>query len=187
MRRAFSGTLRGKTRPLKRICLRPTRSPHSDLSYPPLRVQCAERVHQHHSSSVWQLSRLFQPLHRARLFQPLLPRTKKRLWPKTHSGPALPEPLPLQREVQDVDVEDYHVPDSVRGLVPHYRPEGCLFSHPGRTATQEVPSVCLWREGLPIQGPSLWPGLGAEDIHEVHGCCAVPFEAPGHSHAQLPG
>ncbi len=54
MRRAFS-TLRGETRPLKRICPPPTRSPHSDLSYPPLRVRCAERVHQHHSSSVWQL------------------------------------------------------------------------------------------------------------------------------------
>ncbi len=58
-------------------------------------------------------------------------------------------------------------------------------SHLACTVAQEVPSVCLWREGLPIQGPSLWPGLGAEDIHEVHGCCAGPFEAPGHSHAQL--
>ncbi len=52
---------------------------------------------------------------------------------------------------------------------------------------QEVPSVCLWREGLPIQGPSLWPGLGAENIHEVHGCCAGPFEVPGHSRAELLG
>ncbi len=85
--------------------------------------------------------------HRARLFQPLLPHTKKRRWPETHSGPTLPEPLPLQREVQDVDVEDYHISDSGRGLVRHYRPEGCLYPHPGRPAAQEVPSVCLWREG----------------------------------------
>ncbi len=113
--------------------------------------------------------------HQARLFQLLLPHTKKRQWPKTHSGPALPEPLPLQREVQDVDVEDYHVPDSGRGLVRHYRPEGCLFSHPGRQAAQDVSLVCLWRKGLPIQSPSLWPGLGAEDIHEVHGCCTGPI------------
>ncbi len=55
MRRAFSGRLRGETRPLKRICPPPTCSPHSDLSYPPLRFRCAERVHQHHFSSVWQL------------------------------------------------------------------------------------------------------------------------------------
>ncbi len=54
MRRAFS-SLRDETRPLNRICPPPTRSPHSDLSYPPLRFRCAERVHQHHSSSVWQL------------------------------------------------------------------------------------------------------------------------------------
>ncbi len=52
MRRAFSGTLRGETRPLKRICPPPTRSPHSDLSYPPLSVRCAERVH-HHSASLF--------------------------------------------------------------------------------------------------------------------------------------
>ncbi len=114
--------------------------------------------------------------HRTRLFQLLLPHTEKRQRPETHSGPASPEPLPLQREVQDADVEDDHVPDSGRGLVRHYRPEGCLFSHPGHPAAQEVPMVCLWREGLPIQGPSLWPGLGAKNIHEVHGCCAGPFE-----------
>ncbi len=125
--------------------------------------------------------------HRARLFQPLLPHTKKRRRPEIHSGPASPEPLPLQREVQDADVEDDHVPDSGRGLVRHYRPEGCLFSHPGCPTAQEVPSVCLWREGLPIQGPSLWPGLGAENIHKVHGCCAGPFEVPGHSRAELLG
>ncbi len=122
--------------------------------------------------------------HRARLFQPLLPRTKKRRWPETHTGPASPEPLPLQREVQDADVEDDH---SGRGLVRHYRPEGCLFSHPGHPAAQEVPLVCLWREGLPIQGPSLWPGLDAVNIHKVHGCCAGPFEVPGHSRAELLG
>ncbi len=55
MRRAFSGMLRGETRPLKHICPPPTHSPHSDLSYPPFRVRCAESVHQHHSSLVWQL------------------------------------------------------------------------------------------------------------------------------------
>ncbi len=36
------------------------------------------------------------------------------------------------------------------GLVCHYRAKGCIFSHPGRSAAQEVPSVCLWMEGLPI-------------------------------------
>ncbi len=36
---------------------------------------------------------------------------------------------------------------------------------------QEFPSIRLWREGLPIQGPSLRSGLGAKNIHEIHGCC----------------
>ncbi len=51
----------------------------------------------------------------------------------------------------------------------------CVFPHPGRSATQEVLSVCLWREGLPIQGPALRPGLGAENVHEMHGCCTGPI------------
>ncbi len=67
----------------------------------------------------------------------------------------------------------------------HYQPEGCIFSHPGRPATQEVPSACLWREGLPIQGPSLRPGHGTENVHEVHGCCTGPLEVPGHSCSEL--
>ncbi len=73
------------------------------------------------------------------------------------------------------------------GLVCHYRPKGCVFPHPGRSATQKVPLVCLRKKGLPIQGPSLRPGLGAENIHEMHGCCTGPFEAPGHSCVELPG
>ncbi len=69
---------------------------------------------------------------------------------RTHSGPASSEPLPLQREVQDVDVEDYYVPDWSGKLVCHCRPEGCQFSHSGRPAAQKLPSVCLWRIGLPV-------------------------------------
>ncbi len=119
--------------------------------------------------------------------QPLLPCSKERRRPEAHSGSAASEFFPLQREVQDADDENHHVSDSGRGLVCHYRPKGCIFSHPGRSATQEVPSVCLWREGLPIQGPALRPGLGAENVHKMHGCCTGPFEAPGHSCAELSG
>ncbi len=71
------------------------------------------------------------------------------------------------------------------GLVCHHRPKGCVCLHPGHSKTQEVPSVCLWREGLPIQGPALRPGFGAENVHEMHGCCTGPFEAPGHSCTEL--
>ncbi len=48
-------------------------------------------------------------------------------------------------------------------------------------------SVCLWRQALPIQGPALRPGLGAENVYEMHGCCTGPFEAPGHSCTELSG
>ncbi len=57
MRRAASPP-QGETRPQKRICPPQTRSPHSDLSQPPLEVWCAERVHPHFSS-VWQLGDAF--------------------------------------------------------------------------------------------------------------------------------
>ncbi len=98
--------------------------------------------------------------HRTRVLQPLLPCSKERRRPGAHFGSAASEFFPLQREVKDADDENHHVSDSRRGLVCHYRPKGCIFSHPGRSATQEVPSVCLWREGLPIQ-PALRPGFGA--------------------------
>ncbi len=120
--------------------------------------------------------------HRTRVLQPLLPCSKKGRRPETHSGSAASKPFPLQREVQDADNENDHVSDSRRGLVCHYRPKRCMLWHP---ATQEVPSVCLWREGLPIQGPSLWPGLGTENVHEVHGCCTGPLEVLGHSCSEL--
>ncbi len=45
----------------------------------------------------------------------------------------------------------------------------------------------IWREGLPIQGPALWPGFGAENVSEMHGGCTGPFEAPGHSCTELSG
>ncbi len=120
--------------------------------------------------------------HRPSILQPLLPRSKEGRRPEAHSGSAASEFFPLQREVQDADDENHHVSDPMRGLVCHYRSKGCVFSHPGRSETQEVPSVCLWREGLPIQGPALsaWPWRRE---HSRNG----PFEAPGHSCTELSG
>ncbi len=62
MRRAAS-PLRGKVRPQKGLCPPGTRSPHSNLSQPPIEAWCAERVHPHFSS-VWQLgdASVFPPL-----------------------------------------------------------------------------------------------------------------------------
>ncbi len=53
MRRA-SSPLRDEVRPQKGFCPPRTRSPHSNLSQPPLEAWCAERVYPRFSS-VWQL------------------------------------------------------------------------------------------------------------------------------------
>ncbi len=62
MRRAAS-PLRGEVRRQKHFCQPRTRSPHSNLSQPPLEAWCAERVHPHFSW-VWQLgdASVFPPL-----------------------------------------------------------------------------------------------------------------------------
>ncbi len=122
-----------------------------------------------------------------RFLQPLLPRSKEGRRLEAYSGSTAFESFPLQREVQDADDENHHVSGPGGRLVCHHRPEGCVFSHPGRSQTQEIPSVRLWREGLPIQGPGLRPGFGSEDIYQMHGCCTGPFEAPGHSCTELSG
>ncbi len=85
---------------------------------------------------------------RTRVFQPLLSRSKEARRLEAYSGSTAFEFFPLQREVQDADDENHHVSGPRGGLVCHHRPKGCVFSHPGRSKTQEVPSVCLWREGL---------------------------------------
>ncbi len=202
IRRAFS-PLRGETRCIatRGIALG---SPHSSVQRhtsvweesPPLRRSSADSSKQRLEGFCATTGTFLPPTersdrgntsvgHRTRVLQPLLPCSKKGRRPETHSGSAASELFSLQREVQDADDEIDHVSDSRRGLVCLYRPKGCILSHPGRPATQEVPSVCLWREGLPIQGPSLRPGLGTENVHKVHGCCTGPLEVPGHSCSEL--
>ncbi len=124
--------------------------------------------------------------HRTRVLQPLLPCSKERRRPEAHSGSAASEFFPLQREVQDAD--DETIMSQIQGGDWFVTIDlGCVFSHPGRSETQEVPPVCLWREGLPTQGPAFRPGLGAKNVHKMHGCCTGPSEAPGHSCAELSG
>ncbi len=170
MRRA-SSSLRGETRPQNHICPPQTRSPHSDLSYPPLEVWCAEKV-QHQFSLVWQLGdALGLPPLPSVLLPPadcMIRDTIGSLLQRTSFSPVL-----------------HSSSSQTRGFPSWNRPKGCIFPHPGRPATQEVPSVCLWMEGLPIQGPSLRPGLGTENVHKVHGYCTGPLEVPGHSCSEL--
>ncbi len=53
------------------------------------------------------------------------------------------------------------------------------ISHPGRSKTQEVPSVCLWREGLPIQGPALLPGLASRTFTKCMDAALAPLRLQG--------
>ncbi len=55
-----------------------------------------------------------------RLFQSIFSCVKEGWRSTTYSRPASSEPLPLQREVQDVDVEDYYVTDSIGKLVSSF-------------------------------------------------------------------
>ncbi len=157
---------------------------------PPLRRSSAESSKQH-LQGFCTTTRTFLPPtersdrgytsvgHRTTVLQPLLPCSKKGRRPEAHSGSAASEFFPLQREVQDAD--DENIMSQIQGG-DWFVTIGCIFSHPGRSAT-----VCLWSEGLPIQGPALRPGLGTENVHEMHGCCTDPFEVPGHSCAELSG
>ncbi len=115
---------------------------------------------------------------RTRVLQPLLPRSKEGRRLEAYSGYTAFEFFPLQREVQDADDENHHVSGPGGRLVCHHRPEGCVFSHPGRSKTQEIPSVrllegrltntrsCpsawLWRRGrLPNAWMLHWPLWGS--------------------------
>ncbi len=104
-----------------------------------------------------------------RLFQSLFSCAKEGRRSTTYSRPASSEPLPLQREVQVVDVEDYYVSDSSGRLVCHCRPERCLFSYSfgslleGRlTNTRFFPLAWLWLRGRSQSAwMLLWPCWGS--------------------------
>ncbi len=53
------------------------------------------------------------------------------------------------------------------------------ISHPGRSKAQEVPSVCLWREGLPIQGPALRPSLAPRTFTKCMDAALAPLRLQG--------
>ncbi len=121
-------------------------SPHSSVRLhtsvweksPPLRRSSADSSKQHLQGFCTTTGTFLPPTersdrgntsvgHRTRVLQPLLPCSKKGWRPEAHSGSAVSEFFPLQREVQDADDENHHVSDSRRRLVCHYRPKGCIF------------------------------------------------------------
>ncbi len=121
------------------------------------------------------------------LLQPVNSSSEEGWWFASYTRSAQAELLPLQREIQDVDVQEHSFPGPRVGLVRYGRPEGCLLPHPGSLEAQEVPQVRLRGKGLPVQGSSLWANSGPMDVHQVYGCSSGPAEAPGHPYPQLPG
>ncbi len=256
MRRAVS-QLWGEVRPLKRFCPPRTRSPHSNLSQPPIEAWCADLVHPHFiRAGSWGRVRI--PPSTARPFRRQRPHVRRHSrfspavygpraghpsvqhfslhhpeqgcqGPLLHGGgcrcfqvfstphlryvfpcttlcfiyrtsftngsvyrgcrcgfsaqfgplhtsvwekipPASTGFFPLQREVQDADDEtimsqvqggDWFVTIDLKDAYFHIQ---VVRRH------RRVPSVCLWREGLPIQGPALRPGEWPKE-------CAPPITA----------
>ncbi len=91
----------------------------------------------------------------AGVLQPLLHRTQERRWSLTNPGFATPEPGPAQAPVQDVDAEAHDQMHTAPGLVCSDRPEGCLLSCFDPSPTQTVPTVCIRRSVMAVQGPPL--------------------------------
>lgn len=54
-------------------------------------------------------------------------------------------------------------------------PQGGLFSLPNMSGTLAVPSICVSRAGLSVQGPAVWSFPYAEGVHQGSDGCSVTF------------
>ncbi len=91
----------------------------------------------------------------AGVLQLLLHCTKESWWPSANPGSASLEPGFTQAPVQDADAQAHDQMHSAPGLVCCDRPEGRLLSRFDPSATQTVPTVCVRRSGMAVQGPPL--------------------------------
>ncbi len=100
----------------------------------------------------------------AGVLQPLLHRTQEMWWPSSNPRSSSFEPGFTQAPVQDADAQAHYQMHPAPGLVCSDRPEGCLLSCFDPFATQTVPTVCVRRSGMAVQGPPLralpvWVGI----------------------------
>ncbi len=91
----------------------------------------------------------------AGVLQPLIHRTQETWWPSTNPGSGSFEPGFTQAPVQDADAQAHYQMHPAPGLVCSDRPEGCLLTCFDPSATQTVPTVCVRRSGMAVQGPLL--------------------------------
>ncbi len=104
----------------------------------------------------------------AGVLQPLLHRTQETWWPSTNPGSASFEPGFTQAPVLDADAQ------------AHYQ------MHPfDPSATQTVPTVCVRRSGMAIQGPPLRALPVSPCVHEGHRRRPYPVTGGGCQDPQL--
>ncbi len=95
----------------------------------------------------------------------------------TNPGSASLEPGFTQASVQDADAQAHYQMHPAPGLVCSDRPEGCLLSCFDPSATQTVPTVCVRRLGMEVQGPPLLAPPVSPCVHE--GCRRHPCPVTG--------
>ncbi len=100
------------------------------------------------------------------VLQPLLHRTQETWWPSTNPGSESFEPGFTQAPVQDAETQAHYQMHPAPGLVCSDRPEGCLHSCFDPSATQTVPTVCVRRSGMAVQGPPFRARPVSPCVHE---------------------
>ncbi len=122
----------------------------------------------------------------AGVLQPLLHHTQETWWPSTNPGSASFEPGFIQAPVQDADTQAHYQMHPAPGLVFSDRPEGCLLSCFDPSATQTVPTVCVRRSGMAVQGPPLRALPVSPCVHEGRRRRPYPVTGGGCQDPQLP-
>ncbi len=92
---------------------------------------------------------------------------------------------PCKAPVQDVDAQEYDQMHTAPGLVCSDRPEGCLLSCFDPSSTQTVPTVCVRRSGMAVQGPPLRALLLSPCLHEGRRGRPCPVTGSGRQDPQL--
>ncbi len=122
----------------------------------------------------------------AGVLQPLLHRTQETWWPSTNPGSASFEPGFTQAPVQDADAQAHYQMHPAPGLVCSDRPEGCLLSCFDPSATQTVPTVCVRRSGMAVQGPPFRARPVSPCVHEGRRRRPYPVTGGGCQDPQQP-
>ncbi len=122
----------------------------------------------------------------AGVLQPLLNHTQETWWPSTNPGSASFEPGFTQAPVQDADAQAHYQMHPAPGLVWSDRREGCLLSCFDPSATQTVPTVCVRRSGMAVQGPPIRALPVSLCVHEGRRRCPYPVTGGECQDPQIP-